>query len=267
MLSSRSRRRGFTLIELLVVIAIIAILIALLLPAVQQAREAARRSDCKSKLKQLGIALHNNHDVYGSLPPGITNDGTWQGMILSFMEQSALYENIDPRDTTPTNNRTRLAAYICPSNVNVTDDELNCTYRGMEGDSDNGTDGVMFAVDSAWQTGGEYTRFRDITDGTSNVILVAESAAADHWDAEYDPGAGTPVDERNRILNDGNNGPNVDDTAAAGNNDTFGSFHTGGAQVVAADGAVHFISENVNQQLIQNLSRRADGSAANNSFQ
>ncbi|HVW03264.1 MAG TPA: DUF1559 domain-containing protein, partial [Planctomycetaceae bacterium] len=67
-------RTGFTLIELLVVIAIIAVLIALLLPAVQQAREAARRSQCKNNMKQLGLALHNFHDTYNHLPPGETDD-------------------------------------------------------------------------------------------------------------------------------------------------------------------------------------------------
>ena len=103
---------GFTLIELLVVIAIIAILIALLLPAVQQAREAARRTQCKNNLKQIGIALHNYHDTHSCLPPmkiwangidcpggpdGWTNTGgwSWRVMILPFVEQSTMYNQIN----------------------------------------------------------------------------------------------------------------------------------------------------------------------------
>lgn len=94
-------RRGFTLIELLVVIAIIAILIALLLPAVQQAREAARRSTCKNNLKQIGIAMHNYHDTAGELPPGVINIGVssrqawgWQVMLLPQMDQAPLQDQL-----------------------------------------------------------------------------------------------------------------------------------------------------------------------------
>ncbi|MEM1061213.1 MAG: DUF1559 domain-containing protein [Planctomycetota bacterium] len=107
------KRKGFTLIELLVVIAIIAIIVALLLPAVQQAREAARRTACKNNLKQLGLALHNYHDVYLQFPGACypQNNGTvgaaivdgtpgggvfsWGTMILPFLEETQLYEVLD----------------------------------------------------------------------------------------------------------------------------------------------------------------------------
>lgn len=97
-----ARRSGFTLIELLVVIAIIAVLIALLLPAVQQAREAARRTQCKSSLKQIGLAMHNYHDTAGTLPPGMfgapgTADGScwgWGTMILPQIDQAPLYNQL-----------------------------------------------------------------------------------------------------------------------------------------------------------------------------
>ncbi|SFI86822.1 DUF1559 family PulG-like putative transporter [Planctomicrobium piriforme] len=110
---THSRRRwgsGFTLIELLVVIAIIAILVALLLPAVQQAREAARRSQCKNNLKQLGLAMHNYHDVHRVFPPGVIAPGcncttvtpgqpilnhTAFQMMLPFLDQAALYNSYD----------------------------------------------------------------------------------------------------------------------------------------------------------------------------
>src|SRR5579863_932391 len=115
LMSARQRRRsGFTLIELLVVIAIIAVLVALLLPAVQQAREAARRSQCKNNLKQLALACHNYHEISGQFPnnydgrPIAENAGNWQlsigdfgwiVMALPMMDQAPIYNQINFNDT------------------------------------------------------------------------------------------------------------------------------------------------------------------------
>ncbi len=145
---NNSHRKAFTLIELLVVIAIIAVLIALLLPAVQQAREAARRTQCKNNLKQIGLALHNYHDVYLKFPYatsssivgrfGIANatNHTWIEFILPFIEQGPLYNqinfnigNMDLANYTLLNGK-QYKFEACPSNpysTGITTDVLSNT--------------------------------------------------------------------------------------------------------------------------------------------
>ena len=173
------RRRAFTLIELLVVIAIIAVLIALLLPAVQQAREAARRTQCKNHLKQLGLAFHNYHDVMNVFPPGYTillapirdhNTKSAFARLLPYLDQAPLFGSIDQDtpmfngpagyDATVQAQNTALAATVlpgfrCPSSPgNPTDNyrypmgafgggfpTANCTFRGGRSDY-SGTSGV-----------------------------------------------------------------------------------------------------------------------------
>src|SRR2546423_832762 len=131
-----SDRRGFTLVELLVVIAIIGVLVALLLPAVQAARESARRMSCASNLRQVGLATHNYHDINQAFPIGVSNDipgagngsnsnWTWPARILPFIEQSALYSQLNvgignaplPTAGTPLAQAllTPIPIYMCPS--------------------------------------------------------------------------------------------------------------------------------------------------------
>ena len=131
------RRRGFTLIELLVVIAIIAVLIALLLPAVQQAREAARRSQCKNNLKQIGLAMHNYHELFQTFPPGYISvdpatgqmsalegfsGAGWAVMLLPQIDQAPLYNkfNLNVSITAPANApliRLPIPSFLCPSDA------------------------------------------------------------------------------------------------------------------------------------------------------
>ncbi len=272
------RRRGFTLIELLVVIAIIAILIALLLPAVQQAREAARRSDCKSKMKQLGIALHNYHDTHSTLPPGGLTGGNQLSMqvrILAQLEQANLYEDV----VWTTNNyeshdgvlaAQRPGVYLCPSGtiVNSTSNSAHQTthYYGVQGGRvTSGTGNNLFASDGCFFSNSNVA-FRDVTDGLSNTFFMGEmSLTRDSGGTAHDGyrrwhrGCESNTCQGCKAIT--TNGINAEEYNGSDNFTvmSFGSNHTGGAQFVMGDGAVRFVSENVNFTVYQNTATRDGG--------
>jgi len=193
------RKRGYTLIELLVVIAIIAILIALLLPAVQQAREAARRTQCKNNLKQLALAIHNYATAHRLLPPGAAvnlnvtstgNNGSWgvHGRVLPFIDQGNAYDLVDLSiawDFQAAIDGLKIPTFGCPSDpgsdrardpgkgkVTLYPTTYGFNYGSwfvfdpQTGKSGNG----LFAPNSK-------IAMRDVTDGVSNTMLAAEVKA------------------------------------------------------------------------------------------
>lgn len=194
-------RRAFTLIELLVVIAIIAILIALLLPAVQQAREAARRTQCKNNLKQLGLAIHNYAESNGYLPPGATidlsltttgNNGSWgvHGRILPFIEQGSLARKIDLTaawDNQMAIDGVKVSTFACPSDPGSDEARDPGNSRPRLYPTNYGFNyGTWFVYDPtrprpAGGDGAIYPNSKlsltDFKDGTSNTLLAAEVKA------------------------------------------------------------------------------------------
>lgn len=204
MCSIRKRMGGFTLIELLVVIAIIAVLIALLLPAVQQARETARRAQCKNNLKQLGLAFQNYHDTHDTLPPGCIWGGTdnSQGFggprtslfvhILPFLDQTSLYNkiefNLPPNSVIWVGNNANVTGQVIPA--------MQCPSDGFGGKTKSfglnqnyaltnyagiftgyqASEMASSATDRLAVFGrNRGAKFRDITDGNSNTMIAAET--------------------------------------------------------------------------------------------
>lgn len=296
---------GFTLIELLVVIAIIGILVALLLPAVQQARAAARRTHCRNNLKQIGLAIHNYHDVHRRFPPGNTNDveqggwiadplarhiHSWESMILPFIEASPLYESIDydvsalhPNNLPAAS--TVIPAYRCPSYTGPeysTDENYTrfapnyaiSNYVAM-GASDVGhiygqNTGLFQPDGTIYPLSG--TRAAEVSDGLSNTVVIVETRE-EKMAVWIDGGTAAVV----ALRYDPGNSPTYAGTEIALNYSPYfdysdpyaqwgpSSRHTGGAFHLLGDGSVQFISENIDAGVYVALSTRAGREAIESS--
>ena len=253
-------RKAFTLIELLVVIAIISILLGLLLPAVQKVRESANRIKCQNNLKQIGLACHQYHDTHKSFPSGYlasapypetTPGWGWAAFLLPYIEQENLYRQIDFRQPVEKSSaiQTPLAIFQCPSDeppvpdFPLTDVTFAPMCTASEVDAPTG-DGVFYRNSK--------TRIADITDGTSQTVLLGDRAWVQTngiWagapngaicrpgEANVWPNATGPTQA---LILVHNNWINIT-TDADGGLDDFSSNHPGGVNLLFADGSVHFV--------------------------
>ncbi len=280
-LSVPASRRGFTLIELLVVIAIIAILVALLLPAVQQAREAARRSSCKNNLMQIGIAIINYEHLWETFPIGtvdeedpIRNERTgykvgWLVRFLPQMDEGNAYNKFDFHHGAFAAENGEVAAYHpngmrCPSSplsdfVYLDDIKIaNSDYAGVH-HSENTP--IAAGNDGAFIPNRALTS-RDIPDGLSYTLFVGEKILGGRtlgWTS------GTVATLRNTGVPINNHvGPNLNrnhdwEPETPEDSAGFASFHAGGSQFLMGDGSVRFLSENIDPEIYNRLGNRADG--------
>ncbi len=238
----RSRRRAFTLIELLVVIAIIAILIALLLPAVQQAREAARRVQCRNNLKQLGLALHNYESTFACFPPGGSSTTySPQARILPYLEQANLQNLINfslpaylgsgpntyPNPALAGVFPAVVPTFLCPSDPGPTQYQATIssqvyTFGGLNYMVSNGS-GTLTNYDDRYRTDGlvylnSSTRMRDFVDGSSNTVCMSEAIRGDGIDHTLPAGTSPPFPYR-KLLSAGS-GSSPSGPATGGYNGT-----------------------------------------------
>ncbi len=280
----KPRQTGFTLIELLVVIAIIALLIALLLPAVQQAREAARRVQCKNNLSQLIVALHNYEMAFTMLPPGCVNQtgpiknenkgyhASWLLQILPYIEQGNAFDKWEMTKSVYDEANKHISVHHfsvlnCPSNwddpASPGQNRSRTTYAAChhhtEAPIDSDNTGVFYLNSS--------TLLKDIKDGTSNTIFLGEKYS---YDDDLGWMSGTRATLRNTsTVNDfslkpdrtwGNKSkPALIDLKNPLTVGGFASHHNAGSHFAFGDGSVKFLSKSIDSGLFSNLGNRADG--------
>jgi prepilin-type N-terminal cleavage/methylation domain-containing protein len=275
-------RRGFTLIELLVVIAIIGILVSLLLPAVQAARAAARRIQCQNHLKQIALATHHYHDSLNYLPMATHWGGKYYSAftaVLPYLEQSPLFDTYDTRLSAfdPANNSVvgqKVTTYLCPSMVlarQVPSSSCGEIAAPASYAVNTGSLSAWGPIHNGAIVGHDKGRtgFRDILDGTSNTLLVGE---LDYGLKNYNFTSGPCTGAYRGGVSAwaiGYPGYSMATTFGVYNSDrlitgfneyqTFRSDHENGCNFALADGSIRFISEIIDESLLDALATRAGG--------
>jgi len=296
-------RHAFTLVELLVVIAIIGVLIGLLLPAVQSAREAARRSSCTNNLRQIGLAIHNYaHGMKERFPAGWMSTPTnaeaglgwgWASQILQHMEETAVADEVAGHmkagrmivDGAAGSTRTVVVrSFLCPSDpansnpifeMHGAEQEFaRSNYPGMFG-AEHVEETIEDHPEELFEGNGIFfansrVGFREVTDGMSKTIMVAERDAREVAGHD-DPTEKEPFDSvwigmaeggEEAIVRVVGGGEEMFNSGDAHSED-FRSRHPGGINVVFADGHVEFLQDSLDPTIFQRLSQRNDGQVIN----